>query len=146
MKRICGFIMVLIMLLTGPASAIAKVSRNEAKLLCLNIGKADCMLLLYGNTNWLIDTGYEVTYNALKTALDEYQIDHLDGVFLTHCHEDHDGGLMPLAQSNIPVNARYGFNPMVDDYASHQFLFHRIRYLCMEKKKAHVVLVGKHSQ
>ena len=105
MKRICGFIMVLIMLLTGPASAIAKVSRNEAKLLCLNIGKADCMLLLYGNTNWLIDTGYEVTYNALKTALDEYQIDHLDGVFLTHCHEDHDGGLMPLAQSNIPVNA-----------------------------------------
>ena len=114
MKRICGFIMVLIMLLTGPASAIAKVSRNEAKLLCLNIGKADCMLLLYGNTNWLIDTGYEVTYNALKTALDEYQIDHLDGVFLTHCHEDHDGGLMPLAQSNIPVNAWYASSVWFD--------------------------------
>ena len=114
MKRICGFIMVLIMLLTGPASAIAKVARNEAKLLCLNIGKADCMLLLYGNTNWLIDTGYEVTYNALKTALDEYQIDHLDGVFLTHCHEDHDGGLMPLAQSNIPVNAWYASSVWFD--------------------------------
>lgn len=86
---------------------MAETAGNETKLLCLNIGKADCMLLFYRETRWLIDAGYALNYGALETALTEYHVDHLDGVFLTHCHEDHFGGMKKLAKSDIPVEAWY---------------------------------------
>ena len=89
---------------------IPGVSENDdgaVRLVCLNIGKADCSLLLYQDEAYLIDTGYEQTYPALKTALAQYGITHLNGVFLTHCHKDHEGGLIPLAQSDIQVDAWY---------------------------------------
>ena len=107
MKRVCGMILALTILLTGAGSAFAENAGDEVKLLCLNIGKADCFLLFRGDTCWLIDAGYEQNYPALEAALKEYQVDHLDGVFLTHCHEDHEGGLMPLAKSDVPVGAWY---------------------------------------
>ena len=107
MKKICGLILASIMLLTAGIFARAEGSGSEAKLLCLNIGKADCFLLFYGDGCWLIDAGYEQNYPALETALKEYQVERLDGVFLTHCHEDHEGGLMPLAKSGMPVGAWY---------------------------------------
>ena len=86
---------------------MAENTGNEAKLLCLNIGKADCMLLFYRDTRWLIDTGYFLNYGAVKAALAEYHVDHLNGVFLTHCHEDHCGGLRQLARSAVAVDAWY---------------------------------------
>ena len=42
---------------------------ETARLVCLNIGKADCMLLQYQNQNFLIDAGYEATYPALAEML-----------------------------------------------------------------------------
>ena len=107
MKKLFSLILALLLLLTSATFAAAENGEKAATLLCLNIGKADCLLLSWGNTRWLIDTGYEATYPALQTALSEYQISHLNGVFLTHCHDDHSGGLLPLAQSNIAVDAWY---------------------------------------
>ena len=91
-------------------SMIPGVSENDdgaVRLVCLNIGKADCSLLLYQDEAYLIDAGYEQTYAALETALSQYGINHLNGVFLTHCHKDHEGGLLSLAQSDIQVDAWY---------------------------------------
>lgn len=107
MKRICGTILALMLLVTAGVSVGAEGSGSEAKLLCLNIGKADCLLLFCGGGCWLIDAGYEQNYPALETALKEYQVDRLNGVFLTHCHDDHEGGLMPLAKSGLSVDAWY---------------------------------------
>lgn len=107
LKRILAFLITLVLLPAAAVHASAEGAGSETKLLCLNIGKADCLLLFHGETRWLIDAGYERNYGALKTALAEYEVDHLDGVFLTHCHEDHGGGLVPLAQSDIPVGAWY---------------------------------------
>lgn len=105
-----SWILCLIFLLALSAGLLPAVSENDAgtvRLVCLNIGKADCMLLLYRDHAFLIDTGYGQNYPALEMMLRQYGIEHLDGVFLTHCHEDHQGGLAPLAQSGLPVDAWY---------------------------------------
>ena len=87
---------------------IAKAeNKGTTQLLCLNIGKADAMLLWSDDQVYLIDTGYEHTYAALETAFKEFGVTHLDGVFLTHAHEDHEGGLALLAESDIEVDAWY---------------------------------------
>ncbi len=86
----------------------ALADENEGtRLLALNVGKADCLLLMSGGFTYLIDTGYEHTFNTLDEALRRFQVDHLDGVFLTHCDKDHAGGLSFLAQSNVTVSAWY---------------------------------------
>ncbi len=108
MKK-CALLLALA-LMTGMLSscAVSETDSGEAaRLICLNIGKADCMLLLYQNEAYLIDTGYEQNWPALETMLRQYGVTRLNGVFLTHCHEDHEGGLLALAQSDIPVDAWY---------------------------------------
>ena len=94
-------------ILTASPAPTAQMETPEAKLLCLNIGKADCMLLLWQDQAYLIDGGYYQTWPALETALSQYQVTHLNGVFLTHCHKDHFGGLYALAASDVPVDAWY---------------------------------------
>lgn len=91
------------------ASPSAEAEQHQKpRLMCLNIGKADCMLLWAEDRVYLIDTGYEHTYAALENALRSFEIDHLDGVFLTHVHQDHEGGLAPLSESDVQVDAWYG--------------------------------------
>ena len=114
MRKVLAILLALSMLAAGVVSAAAESTESKATLLCLNIGKADCLLLSYENTHWLIDAGYEQNWGALKTALSEYAVDRLDGVFLTHCHKDHYGGLMLLAQSGIPVDAWYASSVWFD--------------------------------
>ena len=94
-------------LLFSMIPGVSETTDGAVRLVCLNIGKADCSLLLYQDEAYLIDAGYEQTYAALETALSQYGITHLNGVFLTHCHKDHEGGLIPLAQSDIQVDAWY---------------------------------------
>jgi competence protein ComEC len=101
------------------AAAVPLVMRNEpaaraeqegsgVRLLAVNVGKADSMLLWVDGKVYLIDTGTVQAWGALKTALDELQVTRLNGVFLTHTDKDHMGGMEQLAQSNIAVDAWYG--------------------------------------
>ena len=92
--------------LLGPAAAFAE-DAGKVELTCLNIGKADCLILRAGSRAYLIDAGCVQNYPALAAALDELGVEALDGVFLTHCHNDHQGGIMPLARSGMPVGAWY---------------------------------------
>ncbi len=107
MRKRFGIIMALMLLAACAVPAAAENDGPAVTLECLNIGKADCLLLSCGETRWLIDTGYEATYGALETMLAETGTNHLDGVFLTHCHDDHAGGLMSLAKSGVAVDAWY---------------------------------------
>lgn len=101
-------LLAVLLILSFSVSPIAHAQQPEqAQLICLNIGKADCMLLLYGEEAWLIDTGYDYTYPALETMLSQYGISHLNGVILTHCHDDHEGGMAQLAASDIGVENWY---------------------------------------
>lgn len=109
MKRTIRFILFMLAMGMLPVHA-AQTQRPESdfiRLYCLNIGKADCMILSCYGKNYLIDTGYEHTYPAIETALKQLNITELDGVFLTHCHQDHEGGLLPLARSTIGIHSIY---------------------------------------
>lgn len=105
-RRILAFLLIFALL---PLAAIPETKEvpSMVQLYCLNIGKADCMLLLSGGKAYLIDTGYAHTYPALETALEQLNIRRLHGVFLTHCHNDHEGGLEQLFQSDIEIDALY---------------------------------------
>ena len=85
----------------------ALADSSEVTMLCLNVGKADCILLTVENHRYLIDTGYKRTSDLLLDMLAHENVDHLDGVFLTHNHKDHYGGLNALCSSGIPVDAFY---------------------------------------
>lgn len=117
MKKRIIFLTIAFLLIGGGILAFPGSVKSEdsaVQLLCLNIGKADCMLLTYKNAYYLIDAGYVQTFPALQTALAQYGIERLDGVFLTHCHDDHQGGLLPLAKSDIQVDAWYAANIYFD--------------------------------
>ncbi len=105
--RMFALFLALTFFLPLPAICEQKDDHAMVQLYCLNIGKADCMLLLADEKVYLIDTGCAYTYPALQTALEQLNISRLDGVFLTHCHQDHEGGLEQLFQSNIQIDALY---------------------------------------
>ena len=91
--------------MTGCAAAAP--GEADVRLIALNVGKGDCLLLLIGENAYLIDSGYDYTYNRLREAMAQYHVARLNGVFLSHCDKDHYGGLMALAQSDMPVDAWY---------------------------------------
>lgn len=93
--------------LPGVPQADLQEDAGTLRLIALNIGKADCLLLMWEDQAYLIDAGYEQNYPAVETLLNQYGVTHLNGVFLTHCHKDHFGGLMALAQSKIAVDFWY---------------------------------------
>lgn len=83
-------------------------NESAVRMYCLNIGKADCIILQAYGKNYMIDTGYENNYPAVNTALKELNISKLDAVFLTHTDSDHAGGLLKISLSGIDVNDWYG--------------------------------------
>lgn len=108
-KRILTLLFALLCLFMLSACTAQKTAAAESQthLAVLNVGKADCMLLFVQGKTYLIDTGWERTYGTLAEAFKQYNVEKLDGVILTHCHKDHEGGLMRLAKSGMPVDAWY---------------------------------------
>ena len=88
--------------------ARAEQEESGVKLLAVNVGKADSLLLWTEGKVYLIDTGTVQSWGALRAALDALHITRLDGVFLTHTDKDHMGGMEQLSKSNIAVEAWYG--------------------------------------
>ena len=89
----------------------AQAQMNETdsvRMLAVNVGKADSLLVFVEGKTYLIDTGTVQSWGALKAALHAAGISKLDGVFLTHTDKDHMGGMEQLAQSDIQVDGWYG--------------------------------------
>lgn len=103
MKGLLVGMLCLCLLLMGCAQA-----EEGASLVSIFVGKADCHLLFVGDQVFLIDTGLKESWSMVSRALTSLGVDHLSGVFLTHTHKDHAGGLTALASSGLPVDAWYG--------------------------------------
>lgn len=107
MRRFFALLLVLALLLCCSGCAEQTADGSGTQLVALNMGKADCLLLMFEGHAWLIDCGYAYTYNLLAEALRRCGAERLDGVFLTHCDKDHYGGLSALADSEVAVGAWY---------------------------------------
>lgn len=88
-------------------SAQQAAADSSYQALFFNVGKADAILLMLDEQRFLVDAGHKDSFDALEKALETYQIDHLDGVFITHTDKDHVGGLNKLLKSDIQVDQLY---------------------------------------
>lgn len=90
-----------------PAAAVEGEDTPVMTLYSINVRKADAHLLRCGGSAYLVDTGTKESADKLLEVLRAEGIDRLDGVILTHTHDDHCGGLKALLQSGIAVDHIY---------------------------------------
>ncbi len=97
-----------------------------ARIVVLDVGQGDAILIQDGASAILIDTGPD---DAVLEALAQESVFHLDAVVITHMHNDHYGGLDDLidyievdqvivgfgAASNIPNELDEAIESLVDD-------------------------------
>jgi competence protein ComEC len=83
------------------------MQEGDVRVLFINVGKADAALVMCRQQAFLIDTGTEESVPFLFGALNYMGVSSLEGVFLTHTHSDHTGGMTALSRS-VPVKTLYG--------------------------------------
>lgn len=107
-------------------------SPKEISVMFINAGKADSALIKIDHVAYLIDTGNKDSVPAIYAALEYCGIETLEGVFLTHTHSDHIGGLKGINQkyqinhlysAKISMNTEEGSNK-IDDLAKNLSLQH----------------------
>ena len=96
-----------------------------------------CGLLSKGNKNYLIDVSPDIRFASLK-----YKITEINGVFLTHPHEDHIGGINDLRPFSYLNNNRK--IPLVLSDITNEVLNIRFDYLAERFEKR--VLEGELGQ
>lgn len=85
---------------------------NSLSIDFIDVGQGDSILLRTKTSNYLIDTGgnafgdYDIGKNILLPYLEKHGIFNLDGVFITHFHEDHAKSL-PYLIDNIDIKGVY---------------------------------------
>ncbi len=107
--------LVLPLLLLFPLSQLLPLSPDHA-LISLDVGQGDCTCLRDGEHAYLVDTGGVVgpagKQESQKLAkgvvreLENYGVNRLDGIFLSHFDRDHVGAL-PYLCKELPVTAIY---------------------------------------
>ncbi|NFV13114.1 MBL fold metallo-hydrolase [Clostridium sporogenes] len=65
----------------------------------IDTGQSDCILIRTGKENYLIDTGWEYYSSKILSYLNSNNVDKIDGIILTHYHDDHYGGLNMLLKT-----------------------------------------------
>ncbi|HUT64217.1 MAG TPA: MBL fold metallo-hydrolase, partial [Anaerolineae bacterium] len=109
-KAILYIPLMLLLLYTWNMPALTSLSgRKSGSVVFYDVGQGDAALVTYGHTHhFLVDTGPQYTHGDAGTSvivpnLKSAGITHLDGVFLSHTHADHTGGLNSILK-NIRVD------------------------------------------
>lgn len=79
---------------------------HEVRILFINVGKADSILLEIDEKYYMIDAGTTDSVPAVLTGMAYMGCDALSGAFITHAHNDHVGGADEIC-SAFPVERYY---------------------------------------
>lgn len=100
-------------------NVIQQLRPAQLQLTFFDVGQGDAALVSTpNNKHFLIDTGiWQPDYNSATYViiphLKEREIDKLDGVFLSHPHADHIGGILALMET-IPIDTIYSSGSSYD--------------------------------
>lgn len=103
MKKLLSSFLALLLLVSGchnpeiqvelPEVVVESVKNPLLEVHFLDVGQADCALLISGEETMLIDGGNANDSSLVYSYLNDFGIEHLDYIIGTHAHEDHMGGL-----------------------------------------------------
>ncbi len=93
---------------------IALPSSAGARIVVIDVGQGDAILVQDGSACLLVDTGEDP--EVLRAALGRLGVRHLDAVVLTHAHEDHTGGLAGL-RGTCSVDGVFAPEASLDEFA-----------------------------
>ena len=93
MRRLAALLLALIFLLGGCTfSGTGDAGGDILTIHFIDVGQADCTLLICGETTILIDAGNTDDGHMVCSYLDSLGVDEIDLAIATHAHEDHLGG------------------------------------------------------
>ncbi len=88
------------------------IDKEKLNILFLDVGQADCELIVYKNKTILIDAGNSKDGPKIVNGLKALNINKIDYVIGTHVHEDHIGGMsyivdgFDIGKFYLPYNAQ----------------------------------------
>lgn len=92
----------------------------------LKVGQADCTLIRYKNENYLIDGATNEAAKTIMNYLTAQGITHLDKIFVSHPHNDHEGALDTIVLSSFVNSSTIvytnGINTSYDQTAHNEFI------------------------
>jgi competence protein ComEC len=75
-------------------------SEGELKIIIIDVGQGDSILIILPNKNTLlIDGGERESSDNVLEVLDQYGLNHIDVAIATHPHADHIGGLIDVIET-----------------------------------------------
>ena len=80
------------------------------KVYFIDVGQADCTVIVSKKGNMIIDAGSNSAQNDMKSYIDKIGIEEFDYAIFTHPHEDHIGGAEVILD-NYKIN-----NVIIPDY------------------------------
>lgn len=104
-KRLFALLLILALLLAGCATP-AQVDGEGLEVHFLDVGQADCALVLCDGKALLIDGGNREDSQLVVSYLQQQGVQELEAVVCSHAHEDHVGGL-PGVLAVYPTAAVY---------------------------------------
>lgn len=87
---------------------------HDIFVIFIHAGRADSTLVQVDGKNYLIDCGLKKSFDTIEKVLVKYHVEKLDGVFLTHGHKDHIGGLKKIAKK-YEIDTLYAAEISMDD-------------------------------
>lgn len=94
-KRLTIIIFIIIVLIGNDTFA----KRDTYEVHFIDVGQGDCTLIKVDRKNYLIDSGAAYYTNRVIKYLDLNNVNEIEGIILTHYHDDHYEGIYDIARS-----------------------------------------------
>lgn len=98
-RKVRSWMPLFVILAVFISNACATLTSRGTSILFMDAGQADCAVIHAGSNVYLVDTGDDYTPAADYISAMNYDI---DGIFLSHPHTDHAGGLASILKVCTP--------------------------------------------